>query len=174
MATSSLSFSARKTLFLGLDGIMHHSRSKLSGLLSRMPVLEEALGTAPVDIVMLSCWGVGNDVEPLKTTFPPSLRSRVVGRTTAAPGSLFKRFKEIQNWLGPVQMPDWRALDIDPLDYPEACTELIPCSPLLGMGSPQVLALKLWIQTPAPLPPDLPHTLGPTTDGPPTPSATAD
>ena len=152
-----MSSRARKTLFLGLDGVMHHSRSKLVGLLSRMSVLEEALGMAPVDIVLLSCWGAGTDIEHLKAAFPPSLRSRVVGRTTSVPGSLFKRFKEIQNWLGPVQVPDWRALDIDPLDYPDPCKELIICSPHLGMGSAQAQDLKYWIQTPSPAPPDLWH-----------------
>ncbi len=150
-----MSSPARKTLFLGLDGVMHHSRSKLAGLLSRMSVLEEALGMAPVDIVLLSCWGAGSDIEQLKAAFPPSLRSRVVGRTTSVPGSLFKRFKEIQNWLGPVQVPDWRALDADPLDYPDPCEELIVCSPRLGMGSAQAQDLKHWIKTPSPLPPDL-------------------
>jgi len=102
---------ARKTLFLGLDGVMHHSKSKVAGFLSCMPVLEEALGTADVDIVVLSCWDFASDFSRLKAVFPPSLRSRVVGRTTEELGSLHKRFKEIQSWLRQVPVPDWRVLD---------------------------------------------------------------
>jgi hypothetical protein len=93
----------------------------------------------------------------------------VVGRTTEELGSLHKRFKEIQNWLRPVPAPDWRVLDSDVFDYPEACAELIRCSPYFGMGPVQAQALKLWIQAPAPLTPNPP----PSTDGPPTPSAPA-
>ena len=104
---------------------------------------------------MLSCRGAGSDIEQLKVAFPPSLRSRVVGRTTSVPGSLHKRLKEIQNWLGPVQLPDWRALGVGPFDYPDPCKELIVCSPDLGMGSAQAQDLKHWTKTPSPLPPDL-------------------
>jgi hypothetical protein len=161
---------ARKTLFLGLDGVMHHSKSKVAGFLSCMPVLEEALGTADVDIVVLSCWDFASDFSRLKAVFPPSLRSRVVGRTTEELGSLHKRFKEIQSWLRQVPVPDWRVLDSDPYDYPEGCGELIRCSPHLGMGPAHAEALKLWIQAPAPLPPKPP----PPADSPAAPSALAD
>jgi hypothetical protein len=157
MATTAESSNARKTLFLGLDGVLHHTKSKVSGLLSRMPLLEEALGTADVDIVMLSCWGAGDDIEGMKRVFPLSLRSRVVGRTKEVPGSVYKRHKEIQNWLRPVHWPDWRALDVDPFDYPDDCTELIPCSPYLGMGSTQAHTVRMWTMAPAPQPPDLWH-----------------
>ena len=169
MATPAVSSPARKTLFLGLDGVMHHSRAKVADFLSCMSVLEQALGTADVDIVVLSTWDFANDFSRLKSAFPPSLRSRVVGRTTEELGSLHKRFKEIQNWLRPVPVPDWRVLDSDVYDYPEACAELIRCSPYFGMGPVQAQALKLWIQAPAPLTPNPP----PSTDGPPTPSAPA-
>lgn len=170
MATPAVSSPARKTLFLGLDGVLHHSKSKVAGFLSCMPILEEALGTADVDIVVLSSWDFANDISRLKTAFPPSLRSRVVGRTTEELGLLHKRYREIQNWLRQVPVPDWRVLDSDPYDYPEACTELIRCSPHLGMGPAQVQALKLWIQAPAPSAPKPP----PPTDAAHTPSAPAD
>ena len=170
MASPAVSPPARKTLFLGLDGVMHHSRAKVAGFLSCMPVLEQALGTADVDIVVLSTWDFASDFGRLKAAFPPSLRARVVGRTTEDLGSLHKRFREIQNWLGPMPVPDWRVLDSDHLDYPEACPELIRCSPHLGMGPVQAQALKLWIQTPAPLPPKPPKP-PPSADGTPAPSA---
>jgi hypothetical protein len=171
-----MSSPARKTLFLGLDGVMHHSRAKVAGFLSCMPVLEQALGTADVDIVVLSTWDFANDFSRLKAAFPLSLRARVVGRTTEDLGSLHKRFREIQNWLGPVPVLDWRVLDSDHLDYPEACPELIRCSPHLGMGPVQAQALKLWVQTPAPLPPKLPPSAdgAPARSAPPTPSAPSD
>ena len=169
MATPAVSSPARKTLFLGLDGVMHHSRAKVADFLSCMSVLEQALGTADVDIVVLSTWDFANDFSRLKSAFPPSLRSRVVGRTTEELGSLHKRFKEIQNWLRPVPAPDWRVLGSNVFDYPEACAELIRCSPYFGMGPVQAQALKLWIQAPAPLTPNPP----PSTDGPPTPLAPA-
>jgi hypothetical protein len=142
---------ARKTLFLGLDGVMHHSKSKVAGFLSCLPMLEDALGTAEVDIVVLSSWDFASDFSLLKAAFPPSLRSRVVGRTTEELGSLHKRLKEIQNWLRTVPSPDWRVLDSDPYDYPDPCAELIRCSPHLGMGPAQAQAVRQWILAPAPI-----------------------
>jgi hypothetical protein len=169
METPASNAPSRRTLFLGLDGVMHHRNVKVAGFLSCMPVLEQALGSADIDIVVLSTWDFASDFSRIQAVFPLALRGRVTGRTTEELGSLHKRFKEIQNWLRPVPAPDWRVLDSDVFDYPEACAELIRCSPYFGMGPVQAQALKLWIQAPAPLTPNPP----PSTDGPPTPSAPA-
>lgn len=138
----------KKTLFLGLDGVMHHRNSKVSDFLSRVPALEQALGAADIDIVLLSCWEFAAEFERLTAVFPQALRKRVVGRTVEEPGALHKRFKEIQNWLRAHPSPDWRALDCDPLDYPEPCAGLIRCSPAVGFSAPQAQALKVWLTGP--------------------------
>jgi hypothetical protein len=141
----------KKTLFLGLDGVMHHRNAKVAGFLSCMPVLGQALGTAEVDIVVLSSWDFAQDFNRVKAAFPATLQVRVAGRTTEQPGSLHKRFKEIQNWLVTLPVPDWRVLDSDPYNYPDSCAELIRCSPHLGMGPAQAQALRQWILAPAPV-----------------------
>lgn len=139
----------RKTLFLGLDGVMHHRNATVADFLSRMPLLQESLGPATdLDIVVLSCWDFASDFERLKAVFPASLRPRVMGRTSEEKGALHKRYKEIQTWLRAHPSPAWRVLDSDPYDYPDACPELIRCSPALGMSTSQAEALKLWLQVP--------------------------
>ncbi len=138
----------RRTLFLGLDGVMHHRNSNVAQFLSRMPLLEQTLGPSDIDIVVLSCWDFASDFDRLKAVFSPALRGRVVGRTIEETGALHKRFKEIQNWLRAHPAPDWRVLDSDPYDYPDACTEFIRCSPAVGLTATQAEAVKLWIQHP--------------------------
>jgi hypothetical protein len=150
MDTPASNAPTRKTLFLGLDGVMHHRNAKVAGFLSCMPVLEQALGSADVDIVVLSTWDFASDFNRMKAAFPVALRPRVAGRTTEELGSLHKRFKEIQSWLRNTPGPDWRVLDSDTYDYPDPCAELIRCSPQMGMGPVQAEALKLWIQAPPP------------------------
>ncbi|MFM7533515.1 MAG: HAD domain-containing protein [Rubrivivax sp.] len=135
-------------LFLGLDGVMHHHNAKVAEFLWRMPLLERTVGQAQVDLVLLSCWDFASDLERTKAVFPAGLRSLVVGRTTQESGALYKRFKEIQNWLRANPVTDWRALDSDPLDYPDACSELIRCSPAIGLSVAQVESLNLWLQNP--------------------------
>lgn len=148
METPGVPVPARRTLFLGLDGVMHQRGAKVGSLLSCMPTLERALDTAEVDIVVLSCWDFAHDFDRVKAAFPASLRPRVVGRTTEERGSLHKRYKEIQTWLRAMPSADWRVLDSDPSDYPGACTELIRCSPHQGIGSTQAQALRQWILEP--------------------------
>ena len=138
----------RKTLFLGLDGVMHHRNATVADFLSRMPLLVEQVGpAADLDLVVLSCWDFASDFERLKAVFPAALRPRVVGRTLEEKGALHKRYKEIQTWLRAHPAPAWRVLDCDPFDYPDGCQELIRCSPALGMSTSQAEALKLWLQS---------------------------
>jgi hypothetical protein len=148
METPASNAPSRKTLFLGLDGVMHHRNAKVAGFLSCMPVLEQALGSADIDIVVLSTWDFASDFSRIQAAFPLALRRRVTGRTTEELGSLHKRFKEIQSWLRNMPTPDWRVLDSDAYDYPDPCAELIRCSPLLGMGPVQAQALRQWVQVP--------------------------
>jgi hypothetical protein len=138
----------KRALFLGLDGVMHHRNASVSQFLSRMPLLEQTIGAANIDLVVLSCWDFATDFERLKAVFSPSLRGRVIGRTVEETGALHKRFKEIQNWLRTHPAPDWRALDSDPYDYPDTCSEFIRCSPAIGLTTPQAETLKLWLQNP--------------------------
>lgn len=139
----------RKTLFLGLDGVMHHRNATVADFLSRMPLLLESVGpAADVDLVVLSCWDFASDFDRLKAVFPVSIRPRVVGRTVEEKGALHKRHKEIQTWLRAHPASAWRVLDCDPYDYPDGCPELIRCSPALGMSTSQAEALKLWLRSP--------------------------
>ena len=148
METPASNAPSRKTLFLGLDGVMHHRNAKVAGFLSCMPVLEQALGSADIDIVVLSTWDFASDFSRIQAAFPLALRRRVTGRTTEELGSLHKRFKEIQSWLRNMPTPDWRVLDSDAYDYPDPCAELIRCSPQMGMGQAQAQAVRQWILAP--------------------------
>ncbi|MEI8267213.1 MAG: HAD domain-containing protein [Betaproteobacteria bacterium] len=138
----------KKTLFLGLDGVMHHRNPKVAGFLSCMPLLEKTLVGADIDIVVLSPWDFASDFGRLKAAFPQKLRERVVGRTVEHAGALHKRFKEIQTWLQAHPVADWRVLDSEPFDYPDPCVELIYCRPVLGMGTIQADLLRQWLQSP--------------------------
>ena len=140
----------RRTLFLGLDGVMHHRNANVSSFLSRMPMLEQTIGAADIDIVVLSSWDFATDFDRLKAVFSPDLRARVVGRSREETGALHKRFKEVQNWLRAHPAPDWRVLDSDPYDYPDACPELIRCSPAVGLAASQAETLKAWLDHPKP------------------------
>jgi hypothetical protein len=148
METPASNAPSRKTLFLGLDGVMHHRNVKVAGFLSCMPVLEQALGSADIDIVVLSTWDFASDFSRIQAAFPLALRRRVTGRTTEELGSLHKRFKEIQSWLRNMPTPDWRVLDSDAYDYPDPCVELIRCSPQMGMGQAQAQAVRQLILAP--------------------------
>lgn len=135
----------KKTLFLGFEGVLHHRNATVFEFLSKMPLLEETLGTHPVDIVALSKWDFEHDFDRLVAAFPLGLRSRVVGRTAEEPNALHGRFREIQNWRRGHPVSDWRALDSESHGYPEDCPELIRCSPAVGLAGPQVEALKAWL-----------------------------
>ena len=138
----------KKTLFLGLDGVMHHRNAKVAGFLSCMPLLEKTLVGADIDIVVLSSWDFASDFSRLKAAFPQKLRTQVVGRTIEQVGAMHKRFKEIQTWLQVHPAPDWRVLDSDLFDYPDPCVELIFCRPVMGLGTAQADTLRQWLQVP--------------------------
>jgi hypothetical protein len=70
-----------KTLFLEIEGVLHHRTATIAQFLCRVPTLEAAIGDAVVDIVISSKWRLENPLDKLVSGFPPSLRSRVVGVT---------------------------------------------------------------------------------------------
>ena len=71
----------KKILFLDFDGVLHPSNATPQGWFCRMPLLEAAVGTQPVQIIISSSWRFHHSQHELIKHFPPNLRSRIVGKT---------------------------------------------------------------------------------------------
>lgn len=136
-----------KTLFLEIEGVLHHRTATIAQFLCRVPTLEAAIGDAAVDIVISSKWRLDNTLDKLVSGFPPSLRSRVVGVTGKEIDATYGRLKEIQACCKERGITAWRALDADAFGYPEGCPELILCSGAVGIARPQAEALTAWLKT---------------------------
>ena len=137
----------KKTLFLEIDGVLHHRTATVAQFLSRMPALEAAIGDAELDIVICSKWRLENSMDKLVTSFPASLRSRIVGVTGPEIDATYGRLKEIQACCKERGITAWRALDADAFGYPDGCPELILCSGAVGISRPQADALSAWLKT---------------------------
>jgi hypothetical protein len=137
----------KKTLFLEIDGVLHHRSATVAQFLNRMPTLEAAIGASVLDIIICSKWRLENSFEKLTTSFPATLRTRIVGVTGPEIDATYGRLKEIQACCKERGITAWRALDAHAYGYPEGCPELILCSGAVGISRPQAEALSAWLKS---------------------------
>ena len=67
----------KKTLFLEIEGVLHHRSATVAQFLNRMPTLEAAIGASEVDIIICSKWRLENSFDKLTASFPAALRARI-------------------------------------------------------------------------------------------------
>ncbi len=136
---------SKKTIFLDFDGVLHPTTVGEGQLFCRMPLLEEALRGADVDIVISSSWRHHHSYIELLEPFREHLRKMVVGVTGESFIGRFPRYQEIVNFCRANRIRDWRALDDSYLEFPKDCKELILCNPNTGIDVKQLTILKHWL-----------------------------
>ena len=96
------------TLFLDFDGVLHSMSGYHDQPFCRLPLLEEVLVNADVDIVISSSWRFQYSLDELKGKLG-QLGSKVVGATGEAHVGPYPRFNEIFKYAEIHQISNWRA-----------------------------------------------------------------
>ena len=152
---------ARKVLFLDIDGVLHRGIARRSGdrvvssapefieLFEYAPLLDELLCPYPdVEIVLSSDWALVLGVEYTVAAMPLSaLRDRVVGATyegctfNEMLWPLLSRGEQVLDYVARYSLTKWLAID-DRVDGFESCRDrLVHCQTEVGLGDPAVIEL---------------------------------
>lgn len=150
---------ARKVLFLDIDGVLHRGIARRSGdrvvssapgvieLFEFAPVLDELLRPYPeVEIVLSSDWALVLGIEFTQNAIPsPLLRDRIIGATYE--GSIFNSYfwfavprgDQVLDYVSRHSPMTWLAVD-DRKDGFESCRDrLVHCQTDAGLGDPVVV-----------------------------------
>ena len=111
----------------------------------RLPLLEEVLVNADVDIVISSSWRFQYSLEELKDKLG-QLGSKVVGATGEAHVGPYPRFNEIFKYAEIHQISNWRALDDASYEFPDTEMRVFVCNPNIGVEDLQLMQLAQWIR----------------------------
>lgn len=152
---------ARKILFLDIDGVLHRGIARRSGdrVVSSAPghielfeyasVLDELLRPYPdAQIVLSSDWSVVLGVEYTVAALPfDSLRDRVVGATFE--GCTFNellwpvlsRGAQVLDYVARHSLTTWLAVDDRQDGFESCCDRLVHCQTDAGLGDPIVVEL---------------------------------
>lgn len=87
--------SARKTLFLDFDGVLHCNFCPRHEAFSLAPVLSEVLARSSVQMIIASSWRFDHAPSELQGLLPEDLAERVVGTTGEPYQGKFARWNEI-------------------------------------------------------------------------------
>ena len=152
---------ARKVLFLDIDGVLHRGIARRSGsgvvssapgvieLFEYAPVLDELLRPYPdVEIVLSSDWAIVLGIQYTVDAIPsPTLRNRVVGATyegctfNEMLWPLLSRGEQVLDYVARHSPANWLAID-DRVDGFESCRHrLVSCQTEVGLGDPAVIEL---------------------------------
>ena len=133
-------------LFLDFDGVLHPTSSSPDGYFCRVDHLKGALAGSACKLVISSSWRHHHELSALIARFPASLRGRFIGATGPPCFGRWPRYQEVLAFVRKV--PDctsWGALDDSRNEFPVDCPELIACDPNVGLDTPQIEALQLWL-----------------------------
>ena len=134
-------------LFLDFDGVLHPGSGQEGNAFSCASLLDQALERSEVDIVISSSWRFHASLEHIVGWLPQGLSRRVVGVTGDAFIGRWARHQEILAWVERHRRgADWRALDDATIEFPEACKQLIACSPRIGFSEREARVLRAWLQ----------------------------
>ena len=134
-----------KFLFLDFDGVLHPNNASPSEWFCRMPLLEAAVGTQVIQIVVSSSWRFHHAKGELIKHFPPKLRSQIVGVTGPPVIGKHARWNEILTYVKLHHIRNWRALDDSHFEFPHPCDQLIACDGAHGLKQKQQDELEDWL-----------------------------
>ena len=137
--------SATPTLFLDFDGVLHPNLASPPQRFARMPMLLEAIGDDPVDIVISSSWRFEWSLERIRRFFPMGLQARVVSTTGPAHIGRHARWNEITTYCVGAGISNWRALDDARFEFPDSCEQLIACEGSRGLEAEQRDRVRGWL-----------------------------
>ena len=106
----------------------------------RLPLLEEVLVNADLDIVISSSWRFQYSLGELKDKLG-QLGSKVVGATGEAHVGPYPRFNEIFKYAETHQISNWRALDDASYEFPDTEMRVFVCNPNVGVEDLQLMQL---------------------------------
>jgi hypothetical protein len=138
-------------LFLEFEGVLHPKKGVLPPF-CRLPLLLDAIGDTPCQIIITSDWRFHYTLTELKDFFPAPFRHRILGalgNTEGGRQTKYRAIKRLLEALGLELMP-WRALDSAYFDYPRKSPHLIFCHPDQGLSSKEADDLRHWLQNPQP------------------------
>ena len=135
----------RPTLFLDFDGVLHSMSGYRDEPFCRLPLLEEALVGANVDIVISSSWRFQCSLEELKDRLG-QLGPKVVGTTGDPHVGSYPRFNEILTYAETHQISSWRALDDASDEFPSNEMRVFVCNPNVGLEDLQLMQVAQWIR----------------------------
>lgn len=135
-----------RTLFLDFDGVLHPNLAAPQQRFARLPLLVEAIGDHPVDIVISSSWRFEWSIQRLRGFFPVALRSNIVNTTGSAFIGRHARWNEITAYCAAAGISNWRALDDARFEFPDPCSELIACEGGRGIEKAQQERIRHWLE----------------------------
>ena len=133
------------TLFLDFDGVLHPNLALPDQYFGRLPLLEQALGNADLQIVISSSWRFQSTLSRLRALFPASMQARIMSTTGPAHIGRHARWHEITAYCAASGITDWRALDDAHFEFPSPCEQLIRCEGSRGIGPKECDALAAWL-----------------------------
>ena len=137
-----------KILFLDFDGVLHPASHGIGYLFSKAQLLQDAMATADIPIVISSSWRFTHTLKALTDKLPKALGRRVIDVTGGPVIGRHSRFQEIMNYLSVhKEYSDWRALDDSYWEFPSSCKELIRCNPNSGITEKEMKALDFWLNS---------------------------
>ena len=111
----------------------------------KMPLLEQAVGDLPVDIVISSSWRFQWELPRLRELLPADLQEKVRGVTGPAYVGRHARWHEINAYCVAKGVANWRALDDAFFEFPKDCEQLILCEGGRGLEGLQCERLRRWL-----------------------------
>ena len=136
--------SARPTLFLDFDGVLHPSLATADQYFCRMPLLIEALTELDIAVVISSSWRFHHQWEALIAPFPRTIQAKFAGCTGPAITGSQARFREISIYVRQRRIRHWCALDDSQFEFPNHCPELIICNGRYGLTTRETERLRDW------------------------------
>ena len=137
---------SRGTLFLDFDGMLHPNLAAPQERFARLPLLLEAIGDHPADIVISSSWRFEWSLRQLRGFFPAAVRAAIVSTTGSAFIGRHARWNEITAYCSAAGISNWRALDDARFEFPDPCAELIACEGSRGIESVQQQSIRKWLE----------------------------
>ena len=133
-----------RLLLLDFDGVLHPTIVAKGQIFNRMSLLEEALRSSSIQIVVSSSWRLYESWGYIEKVFPLSLRGLLRGPTGEPFSGPMARWNEIRSYVSEHGVLDWMALDDAETQFPKHCPNLILCDGKFGLQSDQVRRLNEW------------------------------
>ena len=137
---------ARKTIYLDFDGVLHPNVLQKGQAFCHVPLLESALAGKSVGIIISSSWRLHETWEYIEMLFPSSIRGFLNGCTGKAYSGRWSRWNEINEHASKCGVGDWVALDDYERGFPPECPNLIICDGSIGLQQPQITELDEWLE----------------------------